>query len=526
MMMPLITTFLALLAIATASNASDRASNATATASNASDRAFNATVAAGLVNLRGSQHGCAKYGCIGYRRSHVCQCNDLCTKHSNCCYDFKAVCHAPKAPAPPLLPTSPITKPPRANGAISIRGNMLFDSAGQRFFAKGIAYNPRNANYNQIIGQKSQACNAGSPKFAELSYFADPVTDDLEHQWRGNLEAMANLGVNVIRLYNIDPQASHQKFMSESAALGIYVLVPLTRGDWGYLAATASPSCYNAEVPDYAGTGQAGNVGTNLLSSAKQIVDQFSAYANTLMFVVANEIEQLDTNGYSAYPCVKALTRDIHRHQKAKSLRMVPLIYSDKDQGSPDRSIVAKYLSCEAESEDDVVDAFGLNVYSWCDPSYHEGSQNFNYSPYYSIMTDFSFMSSPMLLTEFGCNTGAFQSACPYKGGRNWPQVKYITEDMSNLLSGAVAFEFSMENNEFGLALTPGFVQGQPELRLTDSYYALQRQFATHHVPDASPATKTRPSCPSTQETRSLQERHAVKTVADWSMLPPTPSSP
>jgi len=426
---------------------------------------------------------------------------------------------APAAPAPPLPPTSPTARPQRASGSISIRGNMLFDSSGQRFFAKGIAYNPRNANYNQILGAKSPACKAGHPKFAELQYFADPVTDDLEQEWHSNLQAMADLGVNTIRLYNIDPQASHRKFMQATAALGIYVLVPLTRGDWGYLAATASPSCYNAEVPGY------GNVGTNLLSSAKQIVDQFSAYGNTLMFVVANEIEQLDQNGYSAYPCVKALTRDIHRHQKANGLRKIPLIYSDKDQGAPDRSTVAKYLSCEVESKDDVVDAFGLNVYSWCDASYHQGSENFEYSPYKSIMTDFAFLSSPMLLTEFGCATGAFQWSCPYKGGRTWPQVKHIMEDMNYLLSGAVAFEFSMENNEFGVALTPGFVEGQPDLRLTDSYYALQQQFATHHVADAVPAMKSRPSCPSPQEWRSVQQRHGVQTVADWSTLPPLPPS-
>ena len=32
-----------------------------------------------------------------------------------------------------------------------------------------------------------------------------------------------------------------------------------------------------------------------------------------------------------------------------------------------------------------------------------------------------------------------------------------------------------MENNEFGLVLTPGFLQGQDTVKLTDSYYALQK---------------------------------------------------
>ena len=32
-----------------------------------------------------------------------------------------------------------------------------------------------------------------------------------------------------------------------------------------------------------------------------------------------------------------------------------------------------------------------------------------------------------------------------------------------------------MENNEFGLVLTPGFLQGQDTVKLTDSYHALQK---------------------------------------------------
>ena len=32
---------------------------------------------------------------------------------------------------------------------------------------------------------------------------------------------------------------------------------------------------------------------------------------------------------------------------------------------------------------------------------------------------------------------------------------------MGDFVSGAIAFEFSMENNEYGLVLTPGFLAGQ-----------------------------------------------------------------
>ena len=40
-----------------------------------------------------------------------------------------------------------------------------------------------------------------------------------------------------------------------------------------------------------------------------------------------------------------------------------------QDQGGRERQDIANYLTCELESPDDVVDAFGLNAYSWCDPA-------------------------------------------------------------------------------------------------------------------------------------------------------------
>lgn len=114
--------------------------------------------------------------------------------------------------------------------------------------------------------------------------------------------------------------------------------------------------------------------------------------------MVANEIDHLDKEGFAAYPCIKALTRDIHRYQREKGHRKVPLIYSNKDwrakktyyvtmffpeammstffppdnlqdQGGRERQDIANYLTCELESGDDVLDAFGLNAYSWCDPA-------------------------------------------------------------------------------------------------------------------------------------------------------------
>eukprot|EP00913_Durusdinium_trenchii_P032670 g30579.t1 len=181
------------------------------------------------------------------------------------------------------------------------------------------------------------------------------------------------MGANTVRLYNIDPRESHEKFMKKALSLGLY---------------------------DY------GNVGNNVLAFAKTVMKEFAQYNNTLMFTAANELAQLDKtlgpvpaqlagrisvvtkgikpqwkvacaasaivsrNGYAAFPCVKAFVRDLHNHQAEcnSTMRRVPLIYSDVDTGGgAARKVVADYLTCALDSEADAVDAYGLNVYSWCD---------------------------------------------------------------------------------------------------------------------------------------------------------------
>jgi len=39
-----------------------------------------------------SSGSCSEYGCVGYMRSHACQCNSECRKHGNCCRDFEQRC--------------------------------------------------------------------------------------------------------------------------------------------------------------------------------------------------------------------------------------------------------------------------------------------------------------------------------------------------------------------------------------------------------------------------------------------------
>ena len=75
-------------------------------------------------------------------------------------------------------------------------------------------------------------------------------------------------------------------------------------------------------------------------------IRRFAQYNNTLLFTAANELAQLDKNGYAAFPCVKAFVRDLHNYQAEcnSTMRRVPLIYSDVDTGGgAARKVVAEW---------------------------------------------------------------------------------------------------------------------------------------------------------------------------------------
>ena len=459
----------------------------------------------------------------------------------------------PAAMALPKRPPQPTPKTFTTVNPIISRGNFLYDSVtGKRFFAKGVAYNPRNEHYQHNFGPSVQLpgwvdkCVPGKPEGGYRGYSADVQTDALEEYWSADLEAMANMGANTVRLYNIDPRESHDKFMKKAESLGLYVIVPLTGKDWGFLPAFPAPDCYTQEIEGY------GNVGTNLLAFAKTVMKEFAPYNNTLMFTAANELAQLDKNGYAAFPCVKAFVRDLHNYQAEcnSTMRRVPLIYSDVDTGGgAARKVVADYLTCALESDADAVDAYGLNVYSWCDETYPGDGKadNFQYSPYKDIKQDFKDFSVPFIFSEFGCNLGIFKTKCPYPDGRTWPDVKhFLGEDMGQFMSGAVAFQWSMDKEEYGLTLSPGFLAGQDKLYLLDNYFNLQKVYKKYNVNatwDASPSEvdkcnfvpedvapmaepHKRPACPSRALWTKVQHQRGVDKVVDWTVLPPSATAP
>lgn len=232
------------------------------------------------------------------------------------------------------------------------KGHYLYDNVKkERFYIKGVTYSPELYSFDKKTYLKPRS--------------TDYASDDMEAQWMRDVPYLQELGVNTVRLYNIDPRKSHEKFMNKMNENGIYVLVPLTtmEGSGVLDAGIPSPGCYTS----------------SLLISAKKIVNQFAKYDNTLAFVAANEVgnkilrkDGNKTNAFDAIPCVKALVRDIKAYMRscACSMRVIPLTYAATDH-SPvgyslkPRQLISNYLTCGNDS-DSTLDMYGVNLYTWC----------------------------------------------------------------------------------------------------------------------------------------------------------------
>ena len=133
-------------------------------------------------------------------------------------------------------------------------------------------------------------------------------------------------------------------------------------------------------------------------------IDEFVQYDNTLLFFSGNEvINSIPTS--DAAPYVKAVTRDMKQYIGNRQYRKVPVGYSAADIGinvcltrsvsyvdsilDDNRVETAEYMNCG--TDDQRVDFFAFNDYSWCDPS------TFTTSTWSQKVDAFSNYSAPIL---------------------------------------------------------------------------------------------------------------------------------
>ncbi|KAF9435378.1 1,3-beta-glucanosyltransferase gas1 [Entomortierella beljakovae] len=339
---------------------------------------------------------------------------------------------------------------------VTIKGTKFFDSVTKdQFFIKGVAYQPRT---NSVDG------------------FTDPLSKPADCE--RDFALMKDLGLNTIRVYQVDAAENHDECMKLLESSGMYLVLDLVSPKYSIIRTN----------PEY-------DIG--VWNNVRSTIDAFKGYSNTLGFFVGNEVTN-DNKTTVASGYVKALLRDTKNYIHSTAPRAIPVGYANNDD--PDiRVQIQDYFNCGKEEER--IDFFGINLYEWCG-----NETTYKTSGYVERTKDISAYSIPVFLSEFGCNL-----ITP----RTFPEVNSIFgPDMTGAWSGGIVYEWSQEDNDYGL------VQIKPDnsLTLLPDYNNLKTVLA--------PLNPTGVKMDAFNEQRSLSTCPALTSKWEPSAnLPPTPSS-
>lgn len=218
-------------------------------------------------------------------------------------------------------------------------------------------------------------------------------------------------------MYAIDPTLSHDDCMSQLQDAGIYVIADLS----------APNISINRADPAWDGS---------LYSRYTSVVDVMAKYSNTLGFFAGNEVSNNASN-IDAIPYVKAAVRDTKAYIARKDYRTIGVGYAADDDPSI-REPLENYLNCG--DQDDAIDFFGYNIYSWC------GESSFEESHYAARTVEFSNYTVPTFFAEYGCNE---------VNGEVVPRlfedtISLYSKNMTGVFSGGIVFEYFQAVNKYG----------------------------------------------------------------------------
>lgn len=261
---------------------------------------------------------------------------------------------------------------------------------------------------------------------------------------------MQSLGVNTIRIYNLDPAINHDMCVSIFNAVGIYMLIDV-----------------NSPLPNQSlDPGDlTGSYSSTYLNHIFGVVEAFKNYPNTLGFFGGNEVMNTPATGQTVPPYLRAVTRDLKQYIAKNSPRMIPVGYSAADVSQILTDSWA-YLSCDINgdsSDASRIDFFGLNSYSWCGPT--SPTANYQASNYATLIEDFGNTSIPIFFSEYGCNKVE---------PRVFDEVPVLYGNMTSVMSGGLVYEYYQEaSNNYGLV---AFYDNGTSQILVD-YDNLQKQY-------------------------------------------------
>ena len=259
---------------------------------------------------------------------------------------------------------------------------------------------------------------------------------------------MQMLGINTIRVYNLDPSLDHNLCASIFNAVGIYLLLDVN-----------SPLPNESLNPE----DLTGSYNSDYLRRTFALVEAFHNFPNTLGFFGGNEVLHKIEMGDKVPRYLRAVTRDLKNYIAKHSPRNIPVGYAAASVGEILKDTWS-YLQCAiggAKTDPSRIDFFGVNSYDWCG-----AEATYENTIYHVLISQFFNTTVPIFFSEYGCN-------------REQPRVFNEVEalygpKMAPVMSGGLIYEYSQEEaNDFGLVvLNPN---GTADLQV--DYDNLQAQY-------------------------------------------------
>lgn len=259
---------------------------------------------------------------------------------------------------------------------------------------------------------------------------------------------MQMLGINTIRVYNLDPSLDHNLCVSIFNAVGIYLLLDVN-----------SPLPNESIVPEDLN----GSYSLDYLRRTFAIIEAFHNFPNTLGFFGGNEVLNKIELANKVPPYIRAVTRDLKNYIAKHSPRNIPVGYAAASVGELLKDTWS-YLQCAiggSKNDPSRIDFFGVNSYDWCgaDATYEN-------TIYPIFISEFFNTTVPIFFSEYGCNRDkprVFNEVAALYGPK-----------MAPVMSGGLIYEFSQEEaNDFGLVILNS--NGTAQLRV--DYDHLQSQY-------------------------------------------------
>ncbi|KAK3681488.1 Glycolipid anchored surface protein 4 precursor [Vermiconidia calcicola] len=290
-----------------------------------------------------------------------------------------------------------------ALNTIEVNNQEFIDSkTGDRFMIIGVDYQPG--------GQDAYGTGAGDPLSNPKACLRDAAL-------------MQDMGINTIRIYNLDSSLNHDECVSIFNSVGIYMIIDVNSPLSGESIDRSDPSS---------------SYHKGYLNHIFTVVEAFKDYPNTLGFFAGNEIINDIGTAKENPQYIRAVQRDLKNYIKNNANRAIPVGYSAADVREVLEDTWA-YLQCQIGSGVDMSrsDFFGLNSYSWCGDA-----SSFTISEYDKLVLMFGNSTIPVFFSEYGCNDPQ---------PRLFDEVPTLYGPQMTVMSGGLVYEWSQEPSDYGL---------------------------------------------------------------------------